>query len=632
MNLGVIMLIGYLVYRSYGKQQAGTAAANTATVQFPWRTITVSVLTFSVFFAGVFLQLEWLQPYIDRIGSSFLRDVAPVTVYFLFPILVLRCGLPWFAWRVCRHLRHPLPARFVFWFTPGERRAALAGFARLVAASCGRHPVSAQPHRSALRKKLREFFLLEDEGARVEVDAWTVAALAVHAAVCGNARQAERYLDSFDQLRRVQIPGLVRVFAFEWLALHAAKRGDWWSVARLARFGTGRSTLLIRELAAAHLSGRARRPLLLLGWIVAPCRIATFPLLRGLLQAEAVASAAEASAQSFQVEHLRLLRDAAEGREIGLATVLSLASAWQEKLTAESQAELLARGMVVEARDAQGAVAAISETLLAQLEELAAGGVGLMPMEVWENWEEWQDTLVGTVVLRLRNRLFVQLEEAALRFHGDDDEEVPPLLQCWEHWLALRDATERLGTLMGKDDVATAWYGGLRDQAWNGACRVFNTYGKQSAWVSHLMFGWVATVAEKLGDEEAAEVNRRNVDVCGIPVRSTFEALVLLARRVSDGLLRACSVSWWQSAARGFAGKLRAALLERITIVLPVGGTIVIVTVLSSIWSFSDVFVGSLLGLPAVLVGVAVLYLLALRIEKRGERAASPGSEGQPPH
>lgn len=626
MNIGAIILVIYLISLfSKKKEGAGAASKNLALGQeISYRAVILSVLMVTAFFAGAFFLAEATQPYLVRIGSEWVREIVSVAVCFLCPIVMLCCGPPWLAWRVLRHLRHPLPARFVFWFTPGIKKPALAGFARLVVASYGRHPLPPEQPPPALRKKLRVFFMMNEKGPGRDLDAWTIAALALHAEISGDPRKAQLFLTSFEQLGRSLVPRLVRIYAFELLALHAARRGDWRRVAHLAASGTGRSMLLLRTLASGHLTGRANWPLLLLAWGIAPCRIAAFRHLRALIAqrgATDAQSAMEAPPETFQVAHLRLLRDAAEGKPVGLRNVLGLASAWQTKLTAESHAAILARGMEVGARDAHGAAEAIPESLLAELEELAAGGAGGLPEEMVENWEKWRDTLAGEVVMRLRNRLFKRAEDAALLFFDENAEQAPPLLECWERWLAMRDATERLGFLMGMDDVATIWYGGLRLNAWNGACRVFNTYGKESAWIGQLMFSWVVTIAEKLGDEDAVEVNRRNAAACGLPGVTTREALIALSRRVGgrlrEGIKRACSAAWWRRAVPCFGQNTHKAVLNHITVVLPLGGTIVIVTILSSIWSFGDVFFATLLGLAVAASGFALLYVLALRIEKK---------------
>jgi hypothetical protein len=636
MNFGAIVLLGYLYYRySKKKGDAGTGAViATAGQQYSFRTVLVSVLTVTVFFSSMFYLLEACQPYLTWIGLEWVRDVCAFTVSIIVPIIVLRCGPPWLAWRILRPLRHPFPARFIFWFTPGQRKSALVGFTRLVVASSGKDPFYSGQPSSSLKKRLRVFFMLDEQGVQGDLDAWAVAAAALQAEIAGDPEKAGRYIDSFGLLaRRSQVPRLVRIFAFEQFALHAARRGDWERVAGCAAFGTGRSMPLLRLLARGHLSGQVNRVLLFFCWFIAPCRIATFPLLRSLLAQRKILDARtveESPVESFPLSHLRLLKDAADGSQIGLAPVLSLALAWQSMLTSESYAMTLARGMELGARDSQGTVDAIPQALLDELEELAVAGSGTLPVEILENWEEWRETLAGAVIVRLRNRLFCAVEDSASQFFRDEEEQVPLLLQCWEQWLAMHAATERLGALMGMEDVATAWYGGLQINAWNGACRVFNTYGKDSAWISYCMFTWVVTVAEKIGDEEAAKVNRKNAAVCGIPEFTTFEAFLELPKKVFVSLLniikRVFSLSWWQWITPRIWKNVHKAVLNRITIVLPLGGIVIAVILLSSIWSFGDVFIGSLVGLPVVVTVFVLLYLLAMRIEKKHRKDAADPS------
>lgn len=120
----------------------------------------------------------------------------------------------------------------------------------------------------------------------------------------------------------------------------------------------------------------------------------------------------------------------------------------------------------------------------------------------------------------------------------------------------MRGAAERLDLLSGGDDVATAWYAGLRLSAWNGACRVINTYGRESHWISHLMFTWVVSVAEALGDDDAAEVNRRNAALCGIPRFTAWQLAGRTPGRVRralrDGGRRVVSAGWWREVLTGW--------------------------------------------------------------------------------
>lgn len=630
MNIGAILLIMFLFSRLFKNKDTTGSISTSVEQESSSRTISVSVLSVVLFLIITYVVMVNCQSHLDQISSGWLRDVVSFLVYIVIPVTLLRCVPPWLAWRVLRHLGYALPPRIIFWFTPGERKADLIGFACLVEASLGHDPAATKPPPSTLRKRLRVFFMLSEQESQEHLDAWAIAAHALYAEISGDLQKAGRYIRSFYLLaRRSQAPRLVRIFAFEQFALHAARRGAWSEVADCAAFGTGRSMPLFRSLARGHLTGSCNRALLVLYWIIAPCRLATFPYLRSLLapQRSPDAQTSTSSDGTFQVAHLRLLHDAAEGRPIELAQVLSLAAAWQTTFTRESYAAILARGMDVGARDSHGVADAIPEEILAELEELVAVSVGGLPEELFTNWEEWRETLVGTLVTRLRSRLFQNLEESAAQFFDDDAEQAPPLLQCWDAWLAMHDATERLGYLMGTEDVATAWYGGLQVTAWNGACRVSNTYGSKSNWISYLMFSWVVRIADIVEDEEAARINRNNAATCGIPLYTTFGSLLQLPLRIYKWFLgclkRISSCAWWGRETPRALLHIRRVLVNHITIILPVGGAILAISLLSSIWSFSDVVVGSLVGLPVLVAGVALLYILSLRIEKRLQREGS---------
>ncbi len=623
-----VVLIIYLFYHFSAKKNDGAAVtanvfANSSTSN---RFISLSVLTVTIFFATVFFLSEAFGPHLNRVTPLWLSNIIACALYLILPIALLRNGPPWLAWRVVRHLRSPLLVRIAFWFTPGEKRSDLVGFARLVAASYGCNPVpSALPDApSGWRQKLRVFFMMRATSAEKTIDHWAVAALALYAEVSGDPLKADRYVRSFDIIsRHRQIPRLVRIFAFEALAWQAARRGDWEAVLSRTRLGTGRSMPLLRMLACGHLSGQVNKPLLWLAWLLAPSRITSFSYVQSLVAQPKLKAPVPAN-QTLQIEHLQLLRNAAEGKPVELTHVLTLAMNWQKQLTAETHAKLLARGLELGVREVHVVTELIPQTLLSELEELAAEARGKLPDEIVANWDEWQQTLAGDIVVRLRNRLFARLETAAEDFLIGPDEPPPPLRECWERWLTMQEATERLGTLMGIDDLSTAWYGGLRLTAWNGACRVYNHYGAESAWVGHIMFSWVVKMAEKTGDQDAAEVNRNNVLQCGIQHDSTLEALQLKTRRAWRGMGRAIgkslSAAWWKSSFTSVVRKINATVRGQITIILPCGGTLLIVALLFYLRSYEEVFTGLFIGLPLAIGGFALLYLVALRIEKNVRR------------
>jgi hypothetical protein len=75
------------------------------------------------------------------------------------------------------------------------------------------------------------------------------------------------------------------------------------------------------------------------------------------------------------------------------------------------------------------------------------------------------------------------------------------ILDRWETWLALHEAASRLQGFMGQSELATLWYGGLRDTVWNRASPIFNSCGARTTFISIIMFHWVAENCQLLGDE-----------------------------------------------------------------------------------------------------------------------------------
>jgi hypothetical protein len=50
----------------------------------------------------------------------------------------------------------------------------------------------------------------------------------------------------------------------------------------------------------------------------------------------------------------------------------------------------------------------------------------------------------------------------------------------------------------------------VRTAAWNWPCKLLNASDQWGAWACQVMFAWVASLAETVGDTEAATINRKN--------------------------------------------------------------------------------------------------------------------------
>lgn len=195
---------------------------------------------------------------------------------------------------------------------------------------------------------------------------------------------------------------------------------------------------------------------------------------------------------------------------------------------------MLRRGLELGARDVLGIAAKIKENVLEELEEMAGIADGEIPAEIAGRPEDEKPSCATKLAVRLKNRLYDDVSRAQALFVLEKDAPVADeaILDLWERWLALREAVARLQSLLGPAELATLWYGGLREDAWNGASRLSNACGNRIAWISIIQFRWVVEIAELLGDEEAMTVNRNNMKLCGYrPPFSPRQSLLDISSR-----------------------------------------------------------------------------------------------------
>lgn len=478
-----------------------------------------SALTRSVL---VSVQIEW-------IGQA-LQFAAVVLV----PFAILRFVPPWLAWRVCRPLELFWLGRFCYWFTPGAKARELEHFAALLDALRGIPPAPMPVVKIGTREKILRFLRLKKPPRPFVVDAGTVLALALAAEVRGDFGRATRLLHAFDYCPPgTRIPGMLRRFAFEELAWRAAQRGDWRSVLDRARRGCGRGAPLLKRLAEKHLTGTTNRPRLWLAWSICPARRKALPLILADVMRN-MPSSPESLDASLRTTHLRLLRQAAEGVPVTMTEVFRLAQRWDAEFAPDGEEALLRRGLELGARDVLGIAAKIKENVLEELEEMAGIADGEIPAEIAGRPEDEKPSCATKLAVRLKNRLYDDVSRAQALFVLEKDAPVADeaILDLWERWLALREAVARLQSLLGPTELATLWYGGLREDAWNGASRLSNACGNRIAWISIIQFRWVVEIAELLGDEEAMTVNRNNMKLCGYrPPFSPRQSLLDISSR-----------------------------------------------------------------------------------------------------
>lgn len=499
---------------------AGGVGGTGLNQEVSFRAVFLAVFFFCNYAVAVFLLSRLINRLLPSMQVAWHRDLITFFSAGIPPGIFFWFLFPWLSWRICDAARFFRLGRFFYWFSPGARKVDLANFAILSDAVRGIAPVPPPPERNGFREKLLKFFLLYRKPRPFVVDGWAVVALALVREVQGDHIRAERLLRSFD----ICPPGIgtlgnLRHYAFEELAWHAAAHGDWEAVLHRVSLGGSRRSLLLRRIAEAHLDGRANSIALWLMLVISPRRLRAFRLIRDVTRPGRLPDAPSRGAGyggGTRDTHLRLLSRVSEGDPVEMEDVLLLAEAWDDEFARRKEDRLLRRGMELGARDVLGIAQRVEEGVLDELEELAAGADGCIPERFRAAMKDAGQTLVARLALRFRSRLHDELNRITELFQVAPEEKVPDadLLERWESWLALHESAERLQRLMGTDELAAAWYGGLRDAVWNSASRIFNTWGRKTVFISIIMFHWVTEVSRQVGDEEGTKVNRNNMKIC----------------------------------------------------------------------------------------------------------------------
>jgi hypothetical protein len=407
---------------------------------------------------------------------------------FLIAAWAVAVGPQWAAWRICQPL--------------GLRRLGV-----LLVASAPRGPVA-----RAGRRRLFEWSLgegKEADTALVTADAWTTCAAALRAEARGDTRLADRLARGLAHLpASPRTPPLVARVGFELLAFAAFRRDDWPAVLQRASLGRGRGCRFLRLLARTHLCRDVPPAWLWLAWLAAPrprrMRAAVKTALAPTVDRGAPVAAAPAlSPWSF---HVRTLDRAAAGERIERRTLLHLARVWDGPLGAGGLARLRARALELGVVDPETAVQAVRTELLADLEALASVAVGPWP----PGGSALSGSVSGALLGEAEERLHADLEPWIEPYRHKQEVEIRYPLAEWERWLTFQEDIGRVEEALGEDALATCWHAGVRLAAWNWPCRILDLHQERAAWICHAMFERTVELAERVGDEEAARVNRSN--------------------------------------------------------------------------------------------------------------------------
>ncbi len=340
-------------------------------------------------------------------------------------------------------------------------------------------------------------------------DEWTTCAAALRAEARGDTALAERLVRGLTQLPdKLHAPRLVSRIGFELLAFAAFRRGDWPAVLQRASLGRGRGCQFFRLLARAHLIRDVPAPWLWLAWAAAPRRRQMRDVVKAAL-ARPVRAGAPVDAPPARSPwnfHLRALKRAASGERIERRSLMHLARLWDGPLSTRGQAHLRARALELGVVDPEAAVRGLHAEVLEDLNALASVAVGPWPPEDGALAE----SVSGVLLAEAENRLYADLEPWTEPYRGAGETTIHHPLEEWDRWLTFQEGIDRIEEALGEEALATCWYGGVRLAAWNWPCRLLNLHQERAAWVCHAMFQRTAELAERVGDEEAAKVNREN--------------------------------------------------------------------------------------------------------------------------
>jgi hypothetical protein len=336
-------------------------------------------------------------------------------------------------------------------------------------------------------------------------------ALGDHAA----ARRLMQIVADFDDDQR---PPLTRYLANEWLVADAASRGAWADVELRGRspHRRSRATKLLGDV-AARLIGYPPVPgnlALILRWLLAPSRWRTFSLVRrALLEPQVqvvpeVRRPAEIPALTLEGHALLAAHSGAiaSGR-IPTIELHQLGRGWDQMLADPSvRSQTARRALALRAGDPDLVLERLGRQVEADLSALArAGAVPLAELE------DHSKTL-RRVARELRHAL---LDELAIMSEGLEARvrarrQLAPLDELRE-FLALREHYERVCELGGPELVRIA-FSQIHDPLCNLAVWLWDERGETG--IANAMFRWLGHEAVMAGDEQAAELQRRNV-ACG---------------------------------------------------------------------------------------------------------------------
>ncbi len=446
-------------------------------------------------------------------ASLFALSVARGHLANLVPLALISVLL--FPWPITRHVLIPLGAARAAW-----NLAQLAGWMWRGDVPGGQLVAGAW---AALRQRVPNPLTIAWLQARAsELDRLEAAGVLGHALLAdlvGDREQARRLVRSVASFDDDHCPPIARYLADEWRIADAAARADWAEVELLGRAPGSRSRAA-RWLgaAAARLIGYPPVPHdaeLVLRWLLAPGRIAGLSLLRRALATARVEAVPEARRPSTSlhvpvIEPAHLLDTHARTLLAGNVDgprLLALGRAWDRALGDPSLRErTIQRALALRGGDPELVLQRLGRQIEADLLAVARdAGVPLSTLEA-------DVGALRRVARTLRHHLLDDLALVceALERRVRERRPLPPLDELRE-FLAVRDQYERTVQLGGTELVRIA-FSQVHDPLCALAVWLWDERGETA--IAHAMFRWLMHEAMIAGDEEAAELQRRNV-ACG---------------------------------------------------------------------------------------------------------------------
>jgi hypothetical protein len=329
------------------------------------------------------------------------------------------------------------------------------------------------------------------------------------------ARRLMRMVADFDDDHR---PPLSRYLANEWLTADAADRGVWAEVELRGRspHRRSRTTRLLGHI-AARLIGYPPVPsdaMLIVQWLLSGARLRTLPLLRRALrvpQAEVVpevrrpvcAPEAALDSSALLVAH----SSAVASGKIPTEQLLSLARSWDHLLGDPQLRDRTARrALALRAGDPDQVIDRLGRQVEADLSALALAAA--VPFALLER----ECSSLRRVARELRHALLDELAAACESLDARVRARKPlaPLDELRE-FMAVREQYEQVCELGGGELTRVA-FSQIHDPLCNLAVWLWDERGETA--IAQAMFRWLGHEAVMAGDEEAAELQRRNV-ACG---------------------------------------------------------------------------------------------------------------------